>query len=46
MAAIMEQLAQLETTWPAVEPPEQPVRSAGEVLALVSGIELEASGLR
>jgi hypothetical protein len=46
LKAIQKQLAELRKAWPSVSPPDKPVMRPGEALALVSGIELEASGLR
>lgn len=45
LAEIQTQLAELAKAWPSVQPPPQPTKQPGEVLALVSGIELSASGL-
>ena len=39
-----DDLKELGKTWPSVEPPAQPVKQPSEVLAIISGIELSASG--
>ena len=37
---LMARFADLQQAWPSALPPQRPVKSAGEVAALVSGIEL------
>src|SRR3546814_632000 len=41
--AVVQQIAELEKVWPAVQPPDAPLSSAGEVSAKVSEIELTLS---
>lgn len=45
-AEMKQALAELRKAWPDIDPPKEPAMDAGEVMAVVSSVELAASGLR